>query len=108
VDHFPPEAGRINRLVFSRPDWDDATPEGRGARRILAARGPVKIGSFPSDDTRLMIASLASGQRLKLVVIPSDTEPAEAERRLASAPAGAADEAVSADTERWDDESPVT
>lgn len=84
VDHFPEAAGRINRMLFSRPDWDDAAVGRRGVRRIQAGRGPVKVGSFPSDDTQLMILSMASGQRLKLVVIPSATGAAEGERRLHS------------------------
>jgi hypothetical protein len=72
VDHFPPEVGRINRLLFSRPDWDDGMVDGRGLRRIQAARGPVKVGSFPRDDTRRMILSMASGRQLRLLVVPSD------------------------------------
>ena len=52
------------------------------ARRVQAARGPVKVGSFPADDTHLMVLSMASGQRLKLVVIPSDTTGTEGARLL--------------------------
>jgi hypothetical protein len=85
VDHFPHAAGHINRLLYSRPDWDDATTDGRGVRRIVAARGPVKTGSFPRDDTHLMVLTMATGHRLKLLVIPSDTEPADAERLLGAA-----------------------
>lgn len=105
VDHFPATAGRINRILFSRPDWDDATDGGRGVRRIQAARGPVKVGSFPSDDTHLMILTMASGARLKLRVIPSDTDAVEGERLLLAAP----DSEVGTDGDvgdRWDDESP--
>ena len=82
VDHFPEAAGRINRLLFSRPDWDNSALGGHGIRMIRAARGPVKVGSFPHDDTQLMIAIMATGQRLKLLVIPSATGHAEGERRL--------------------------
>lgn len=60
LDHFPESAGRINRLLFSRPDWDNATEDGHSLHRVIARRGPVKIGSFPSDDTHLMILSMAS------------------------------------------------
>jgi len=84
IDHFPESAGRINRLLFSRPDWDAPTVAGRGVRRIHTGRGPVKAGSFPSDDTHLMILMMASGQRLKLTVIPSDVGDAEGTRRLRS------------------------
>jgi hypothetical protein len=85
VDHFPHAAGHINRLLYSRPDWDDAAADGRGVRRIVAARGPVKTGSFPRDDTHLMILTMATGQRLKLLVIPSDTEPGDGHRLLDAA-----------------------
>jgi hypothetical protein len=84
VDHFPPEVGRINRLLFSRPDWDDGVAEGRGLRRIQAARGPVKVGSFPRDDTHQMVLSMASGQQLRLLVVPSATDDSEAESLLES------------------------
>ncbi len=69
----------------------------------------MKVGSFPSDDTHLMILAMSSGQRLKLLVIPSDTPDAEGERRLravAEPDAMMRDGAV--DWDRWDDESPST
>ena len=82
VDHFPDQVGHIDRLLFSRPDWDNPVIDGRGVRRIQARRGPVKVGSFPSDDTHLMILLLASGRRVSLRVIASATDPAEADRQL--------------------------
>ena len=85
LDHFPTLVGRIDRLLFSRPDWDDSMSDGRGVRSVLARRGRVKVGSFPSDDTHLMVLTMATGQRLKLLVIPSDTAPEEGERLLTSA-----------------------
>jgi hypothetical protein len=77
VDHFPDLVGRIERLLFSRPDWDPAT-SAPSMRRIQAGRGAVKVGSFPSDDTHIMVVKLSSGQRLRLLVIPSDTAPDQA------------------------------
>ena len=82
VDHFPNQVGHIDRLLFSRPDWDNPVVDGRGVRRIQARRGPVKVGSFPSDDTHLMILLLASGRRVSLKVIASATDPLEADRQL--------------------------
>lgn len=108
VDHFPTEAGRINRLLFSRPDWDNSTVGDHGVRRIRAARGAVKVGSFPDDDTQLMIATMASGQRLKLLVIPSTTGRAEGERRLRLAGEPSPPDDSGADWARWDNESPGT
>ena len=107
VDHFPAASGRISRLVFSRPDWDNSSHDGHGVRTIRAARGQVKVGSFPSDDTHLMILTMGSGQRLKLLVIPSDTPAAEGEQRLrAVAQPGAMNPDGAVDSDRWDDESP--
>lgn len=116
VDHFPTTHGRISRMLFSRPDWDDSTADGLGVRSIRAARGPVKVGSFPSDDTHLMILTMSSGRRLKLLVIPSDTPDLEAEDRLSVATRTTAPPTAPHDTTavshgtidwaRWDDESP--
>ena len=106
VDHFPQAVGRINRLLFSRPDWDNPTTDGRGVRRIQARRGSVKVGSFPSDDTHLMVLTMASGQRLRLVVLPSGTESAEGERRMRTFAEHGAPEGTDADWARWDNESP--
>ncbi len=82
IDHFPDQVGHINRLLFSRPDWDNPVVDGRGVRRIQARRGPVKVGSFPKDDTQLMILLLSSGRRVNLRVIASAIDPAEADRQL--------------------------
>ena len=106
VDHFPPAVGRISRLLFSRPDWDNAAVDGHGVRKIHAARGPVKVGSFPHDDTKLMIAVMANGQRLKLLVIPSATGRMEGEGRLRSAAETSRSDASDPDWARWDNESP--
>lgn len=107
VDHFPAEVGRINRLLYSRPDWDAAVVGRRGVHKIRAQRGPIKVGSFPSDDTHVMVLTLASGRRLKLAVIPSRLSPADGARRLEAA---GADTGLDSDAHwaRWDDESPVT
>jgi hypothetical protein len=103
VDHFPTSVGHINRLLFSRPDWDDCVADGRGVRVVLVARGRVKVGSFPSDDTHLMIATLASGRRLRLLVIPSAMDSTEGERLLAGAGALGSPPRHDA-ANRWDDE----
>jgi hypothetical protein len=107
VDGFPTASGRISRLLFSRPDWDNSSHDGHGVRSIRAARGQVKVGSFPSDDTHLMILSVGSGRRLKLLVIPSDTPTDEAEQRLrAVAPPGSMRPDGAVDADRWDNEAP--
>lgn len=78
VDQFPHLLGRVTRLLFSRPDWDsaDAAPGvERSIHQVRTSHGMVKAGSFPRDDTHTMILKLASGQRLRLLVVPSETEP---------------------------------
>ncbi|GAA3528627.1 DUF5994 family protein [Nocardioides daeguensis] len=84
IDHFPGLVGRPARLLFSRPDWD-AAAGGPSARTIRAARGPVKVGSFPNDDTHLMIVVMSSRERLRLLVIPSSMEPDIARTLMAEA-----------------------
>ncbi|MCH1866216.1 DUF5994 family protein [Nocardioides sp. CFH 31398] len=86
VDHFPAEAGRPARLLFSRPDWN-AEPGVRSLHRVRAARGPVKVGSFPSDDTHLMVVRLSPDRALRLLVVPSDVDEARGRRILERAAA---------------------
>jgi hypothetical protein len=64
VDHFPPGRGRIVRAVFSPPDWDPAP------RRIPVARGYVKVGSFPRDDTHLVLLTTGNRTVLRVLVVP--------------------------------------
>lgn len=83
IDHFPAGAGRINRLLFSRPDWDDCvTADGRGVRTVRAARGPVKVGSFPRDDTHEVVLSMAGGTRMRLRVVPAAADASTAARHM--------------------------
>ena len=84
IDNFPHRVGQISRLLFSRPDWDTASGE-PSVRKIRAARGIVKVGSFPSDDTHIMILAMATGERLRLLVVPHDTPPELAERIMEQA-----------------------
>jgi hypothetical protein len=68
VDHLPADLGAVNRIVFSRADWD-TTPH-----RVAVGRGWLKAGSYPGQDGqhRLML-SMASDQLIRLrVVAPSD------------------------------------
>ncbi|GAA1955904.1 DUF5994 family protein [Nocardioides panacihumi] len=106
VDHYPSEGGRISRLLYSRPDWDGPPAGTEGIHKIRAARGWVKAGSFPSDDTHLMVLTMSSGRRLKLLVIPHDTPAAEGQKRLTAAGQGAAGDGGAVDVARWDNESP--
>ncbi len=68
VDHFPDTAGHVERVVFSRPDWSTSP------RRVRVGRGPMKTGSFPEDDTHLVLLKLSSAKQLRILVVPSETE----------------------------------
>jgi len=79
VENFPHPLNRIRKLLFSRPDWDAAGLTA-GTQHVHTRRGSVEIGSFPSDDTHLMVITMRSGQRHRLLVIPSETPPEVAAR----------------------------
>lgn len=72
IDQFPELHGRVSRLLFSRPDWDAG--DAPFPRSIDAGPRRVKAGSFPGDDTHEMVVVLSSRARLRLLVIPSETE----------------------------------
>ena len=76
VDHFPPEAGRIQRAVYSPPDWDPAP------RRIAVAHGSVKVGAFPRDDTHVILLKTSANETLRILVVPPDLTASEAEEAL--------------------------
>jgi hypothetical protein len=66
VDRFPAAIGRVDRALYSRPDWDTQP------RNVRVARGMLKTGSFPRDDTHLMILSMSTHTRLTLLVVPPE------------------------------------
>jgi len=70
VDHFP--RGRIDHLVYSRPDWTNTAP------RVHTERGSIKVGSFPKDDTHVVLLNLASRRILRLLVVPATADTAGA------------------------------
>lgn len=75
---WPDDAGRIARVLYSRPDWDDRP-------RLVELPGRrVKTGSFPRDDNHQVILTLMDGQRRAVTVIPPDTSAGDARKVLAS------------------------
>lgn len=98
VDHFPTEHGRVQRVVFSRPDWDTAP------HRVRVARGLVKVGSYPRDDTRQVWLSMSTHVLIRLAVRASEDSVAP-EMREGAAPLEpvAADESQLA-AEYWTDD----
>jgi Family of unknown function (DUF5994) len=81
VDHFPTTAGHIDRVVYSRPDWSTSP------HKVKVGRGTMKAGSFPRDDTHLMLLRLSSMVQLDLLVIPPQTESGAAQGLMDSATA---------------------
>lgn len=79
VDHFPGGGARVSRALFSPPDWDPAP------RRIPVARGFLKVGSFPHDDTHLLTVQMSDRTRLQIVVIPPAFTRAQGEEALLAA-----------------------
>lgn len=75
--------GTVQRVLFSRPDWERGA-DGRPAQWFDQARG-VRAGSFASDDTHVVTVQTSSGRRLRLLVVPPDTDPEKAEQLIADA-----------------------
>jgi hypothetical protein len=70
---WPAEAGRIVRVLYSPPDWDDRP------RSVQVSDGRrVKTGSFPRDDTHRLTLSMMNGKRYAITVIAPDTSAAAA------------------------------
>lgn len=76
---WPDAAGRIVRVLYSPPDWDDRP------RSVSVADRRVKTGCFPLDDTRRLTLSMLDGRRLTIGVIPPDTPDELAVKLLADA-----------------------
>lgn len=79
VDHFPPEAGRVVRVLHSPPDWDDRP------RRVAVALGFIKVGCFPRDDTHIIQLRTSDGTLLQILVIPPGMSRAQGEEALLAA-----------------------
>ena len=75
---WPPGAGRIARVLYSPPDWDD-----RPRAVAIPGRSQVKTGNFPHDDTHQLVLTMLDGHRHTVAVIPPETAPAAAEAMLA-------------------------
>lgn len=79
VREFPRAHGRITRALFSRPDWDTAP------RRVDLGTRILKVGSFPNDDTHVIVVTTTDRRRITLLVVPPGyTEAQGAEAMLAA------------------------
>lgn len=70
VDLCPADLGRIDHVVVCGPDWETVP------RRVMVARGQVKVGTYPGDDSARILLGLSSRQVLQLMVVPPGTPPA--------------------------------
>ena len=62
VDHFPIALGEVQRVVFSRPDWDTAP------HRVSVAHGLIKVGSYPRQNNHQVWLSMATHSMIRLSV----------------------------------------
>lgn len=77
-ERWPDDAGRIVRVLYSPPDWDDRP------RAVDMPGQRVKTGAFPRDDTHQLVLSMLDGHRRSVTVIPPDTNPQAARTILES------------------------
>ncbi len=73
---WPDARGRIVRVLYSPPDWDDHP------RSVSVAGRQVRTGSFPRDDSHTLVLSMLDGSRRTIAVVPPDTAPDDAARIL--------------------------
>jgi hypothetical protein len=85
-DLWPADAGRIVRVLYSPPDWDDSP------RSVAVSGRRVKTGSFPHDDSHELTLALLDGQRRTITVIPPETATNEATEVLDGMSDAVADE----------------
>ncbi|WP_017934912.1 DUF5994 family protein [Nocardioides sp. Iso805N] len=72
---WPAEQGRIARVLYSPPDWEDRP------RSVQVTGRRVKTGCFPHDDTHVLVLSMLDGRRVSISVIAPDA-PLDAASKL--------------------------
>lgn len=95
VDAWTPGFTRIQRVLYSRPDWDDRP------RSVKVTGRWLKTGSFPRDDTHRLTVSLANRTECLVTVIAPHTEDAAARRLLDGSTGSRGDESAN---RGWDNE----
>ena len=95
---WPPQAGRIVRVLYSPPDWDDRP------RSVAIAGRRVKTGSFPRDDTHQLQLTLGHGVRRAITVIPPETTARAAHDILTAVAADGRVDAPRTEQAAWDNE----
>ena len=95
---WPPQAGRIVRVLYSPPDWDDRP------RSVAVAGRRVKTGSFPRDDTHQLQLTLGDGVRRAITVIPPETAARAAHDILTAVAADSRVDTSHTEQAVWDNE----
>jgi hypothetical protein len=80
VDHFPVHLGSVYRALYSRPDWTSRP------RMLATAQRRIRTGSFPRDDTHLMVLSMSTRRSIRLLVVPPAHSAAQRCMKVATDP----------------------
>ena len=76
--YWPTARGRISRILYSRPDWDDSP------HSVNIPGRRIKTGSFPRDDTHRLILTLGDRTDRVITVIAPQSSAAQAAQIWAS------------------------
>ncbi len=73
---WPPERGRIQRILYSSPDWDDHP------HSVTVPGRRVKTGTFPREDTHVLTVSMADRSDHVITVVDPSASTTEAHRLM--------------------------
>lgn len=94
---WPADHGRIQRILYSSPDWDDHP------HSVNVPGRRVKTGTFPREDTHVLTVSMEDRTDHLIRVIAPGTADAAAQRALDGNP-HASDAPNGDQIPRWDGE----
>ncbi|MCX6408020.1 MAG: DUF5994 family protein [Propionibacteriales bacterium] len=77
-DAWPPERGRIQRILYSSPDWDDHP------HSVTVPGRRVKTGTFPREDTHVLTVCMADRSDHIVAVIASSASADVARQMMAT------------------------
>lgn len=70
VDAFPADRGRIDRLVYAPPDWEDVL-----ATEVFTRHGRIKVGYMPESRGTGLVLVRITGAGIVLLGVSWMTEP---------------------------------
>lgn len=92
---WPADRGRIHRILYSPPDWEDHP------HSVAVGDRRVKTGSFPRDDTHQLTVTLADRSSRVITVIDPGADQLDADRVMHDVNDGAPGPV---DQPAWDDD----